>query len=111
MVELMRKLEFSSQLCDLIVTAVMLVENLQRHREIRLSGGMCPVYSGVSTTPEGGVDDITLELHADRKHAPSLGRPGRLPFARMTSSERHLGANVVPCPTAAPHPSGFPPGR
>src|SRR5215218_8185059 len=60
MIELMRELEFSSQLGDLILTAVKLVENLQRHSAIRLGGGMRPVHSGVSTTSEGGVDDITL---------------------------------------------------
>jgi hypothetical protein len=73
---LVRELELSSKLGCLVLATVVFVENLQRHRAIRLGGGMRPVHGRVPTTPEGGVDDIALELHADGKHASSLGRPG-----------------------------------
>ena len=81
MVELMRELEFSSQPGGLVLAAVVVVENLQRHSAIRVGGGVRPVHGGVSAPAQGGVDDVTLELLADGKHdfQPRIGvRPAFL---------------------------------
>ena len=111
MVELMRELEFSSKPGGLVVAAMMIVENLQRHSAIRVGGGVRPVHGGVSATPEGGVDDIAFELRAGGKHCSRLGRrSGRL-SGRMTTCGRRVGDSVVPWQAAASHPSGFPPAR
>ena len=66
-VELMGELEFSSAAGGLILAAMMIVENLQRHSAIRVGGAVRPVHGGVSAMPECRVDDIALEVVADRE--------------------------------------------
>ncbi len=80
MVELMRELEFSSKPGGLVLAAMMIVENLQRHSAIRVGRGVRSIHGGVSATPEGGVDDIAFKLRAGGKHRSSLGRRSGPPF-------------------------------
>lgn len=64
----MCELEFSSQSGGLVHTTVVLVENLQRYRMIRIAASVRPVHGGVPTTSESRLDDIAREVVADQKH-------------------------------------------
>ena len=72
----MRELEFPSQSGGLVLTAVVVIENLQRHRTIRAGGAVRSVHGGISAPPERRVDDVTCELFAGRNHRSRLGAGG-----------------------------------
>jgi hypothetical protein len=58
----------------LLLTAVVFVENLKRHRTIGAGRPVGPVHGGVPAPAERCVDDITREVTADHKHDSSVGR-------------------------------------
>ena len=79
----MCELEFSSQPGGLVLAAVMVVQNLKRHRVIRLGGCVRPVHRGVSAPAQRRVDDVALELFAEPNHGSSLGPAA--PFTFLTA--------------------------
>ena len=59
-VEPVGEVEFPLQPGYLGRLAMMVVENLQRHRAIRAGGVMRPVHRRVPAVAEGRVDDVAL---------------------------------------------------